>query len=126
MTPIIVTAIPISNDLDSNALILYLEKILYGLLDHKVQVISYACDGMEVKRSVQKLLIAKAEEKIEHTIRNPHLNSLDTTISIAVVWGEPICMLQDSKHALKTFHNNLFSGAQLLNFGNYTAIFQHI
>jgi hypothetical protein len=35
-------------------------------------------------------------------------------------------MIQDSKHALKTFRNNLFSGARLLTFGNYTAIFQRI
>ena len=35
-------------------------------------------------------------------------------------------MVQDSKHALKTFQNNLFFGARLLTFGNHTAIYQHI
>lgn len=55
MTPLIVAAIPIANDLDANALLLYLKKVLYGLLERKIQVISYACDGTEVERSVQKL-----------------------------------------------------------------------
>lgn len=35
-------------------------------------------------------------------------------------------MIQDSKHALKTFRNNLFSGARLLHFGNYAAFFQQV
>ncbi|KAJ7728968.1 hypothetical protein DFH07DRAFT_695847, partial [Mycena maculata] len=35
-------------------------------------------------------------------------------------------MLQDLKHALKTFRNNLFSGARLLALGSYTAIYAHI
>lgn len=126
MTPPIVAAIPIANDLDANALLLYLEKVLYGLLEHKIQVVSYACDGTEVEHAVQKLLVAKANETIEHSIPNPHPTSPDTKISIAVIQGQPICMIQDLKHALKTFWNNLFSGAWLLTFGNHTAIFQHI
>ena len=126
MTPFIVAAIPIANDLDANGLLLYLEKILYGLLERKIQVVSYACDGTEVERAVQKLLVAKADETLEHSIPNPHPTSPDIKISIAVIRGQPICMIQDSKHALKTFRNNLFSGARLLTFGNYTAIFQRI
>ena len=122
----LIAAIPIANDLDANILLTYLEKVLHGLLDRKIQVILYACDGTEVERSVQQLLVAKAEEKIKHTIKNPHPNSPNTMISIAVIQGQPICMIQDSKHGLKTFCNNLFSGARLLAFGNYTATFQHI
>jgi hypothetical protein len=126
ITPIIVAAIPIANDLDATILLTYLEQVLHGLLDRKIQVISYACDGTEVERSVQKLLVAKADEKIEHIIKNPHPNCPDTIVTIAVVRGQPICMIQDSKHAPKTFRNNLFSGARLLTLGNYTAVFQHI
>lgn len=61
MTPIIVAAIPITNDLDANILLTYLEKVLHGLLDRKIQVISYACDGTEVERSIQKLLVGKVD-----------------------------------------------------------------
>ena len=35
-------------------------------------------------------------------------------------------MLQDSKHVLKTFCNNLFSGAHLLHFRNYAAFYQQV
>jgi len=35
-------------------------------------------------------------------------------------------MIQDSKHGLRTFRNNLFSGARLLTLGNFTAIYRQI
>ncbi|KAF8220907.1 hypothetical protein L208DRAFT_1331127 [Tricholoma matsutake] len=35
-------------------------------------------------------------------------------------------MIQDSKHTLKTFRNNLFSSAWLLHFSNYAAFFQQV
>ena len=126
MTPIIVAAIPIPNDLNATILLTYLKRVLHGLLDRKIQVVSYACDGTQIERSIQKLLVDKADKKIEHTIKNPHPDCPDTKVTIAVIQGQPICMIQDSKHALKTFWNNLFSGARLLTFGNYTAIFQRI
>ncbi|KAF8239658.1 hypothetical protein L208DRAFT_1374531 [Tricholoma matsutake] len=78
MTPIIVAAIPIANDLDASVLLSYLKRVLYGLLEWKVQVVSYACDGTEVEHAVQRLLIKKSEEKIERSIPNPHPNSPDT------------------------------------------------
>ncbi|KAF8988922.1 hypothetical protein BDQ17DRAFT_1257414 [Cyathus striatus] len=37
-----------------------------------------------------------------------------------------MCIIQDSKHALKTFRNNLFSGVRLLVFRNYFAAFRRI
>lgn len=123
--PIIVATIPIANDLDATIL-LYFEQVLHGLLDRKILVISHACDGTEVERSIQKLLVAKADEKIQHMIKNPCPNCPDTTVTIAVLRGQPICMIQDLKHALKTFWNNVFSGALLLMLGNYTAVFQRI
>ena len=57
ITPLIVAAIPIANDLDATILLTYLEQVLHGLLDRKILVISYACDGTEVEHSVQKLLV---------------------------------------------------------------------
>ncbi|KAM6495644.1 hypothetical protein JOM56_008350 [Amanita muscaria] len=126
MTPLIVAALPITNSLDAHTLLSYLEKILHGLIERRVQIISYACDGTEVERSIQKQLVAKLERKITYTVKNPRPNAPDIPISIAVILGQPICMIQDSKHALKTFRNNLFSGARLLTMGNFTAIFQRI
>ncbi|KAK0472858.1 hypothetical protein IW261DRAFT_1311793, partial [Armillaria novae-zelandiae] len=33
---------------------------------------------------------------------------------------------QDSKHALKTFQNNIFTGAQVLTLGSFNATYQHV
>lgn len=116
---------PISSELKADDLLVYLEQILTGLIDKKVQVVSYACDGMEVERSVQHLLIDKSE-KIEYVIKNPRPGCEDTTITYIKYHGQVICMIQDSKHALKTFRNNLFSGARLLTLGDSIAIYDHI
>lgn len=60
-------------------------------------------------------------------VKGPGSNStVDTKLVIPVINGQPVCMLQDSKHALKTMRNNLFSGARLLVFGNYTATYSRI
>ena len=45
---------------------------------------------------------------------------------IPVIKGQPVAIVQDSKHALKTFRNNLFSGARLLALGNHIAVYEHI
>ena len=50
----------------------------------------------------------------------------DKIINIPVINGQPLCLLQDSKHALKTLRNNLFSGARLLTAGNYTMLYATI
>lgn len=50
----------------------------------------------------------------------------DMTITIPVINGQPVSLLQDSKHALKTLRNNLFSGARLLILGNYTMLYATI
>ena len=126
VTPIIVAAMPIPNNLDANTLLVYLESILDGLLKNNVKVISYACDGTEVERSIQRQLVSKAAQKLEYTIRNPWNGAPDLKIVIGTFCSQPIAMIQDSKHALKTFRNNLFSGAHALILGNYPALFSHI
>jgi hypothetical protein len=47
-------------------------------------------------------------------------------VSVPIYKSHPIVVLQDSKHALKTFRNNLFLGVRLLTLGNYVAIYHHI
>jgi hypothetical protein len=47
-------------------------------------------------------------------------------ITSAVFHGQPITFVQDSLHGLKTDHNNLFSGACLLTFGNHVVLYHRI
>jgi hypothetical protein len=126
VAPIIVAAIPIPNDLDADALLIYLEMILNGLLTRGVRVVSYAADGTEVERSVQRLLKARGTTEITYAIRNPRPGYPETKVNITVYDGQPTCMVQDSSHGLKTDRNNLFSGARLLAFGNHVALYRRI
>jgi hypothetical protein len=71
VTPVVVAAMPIANDLDAEILLNLLVKIMDGLVNQGIQVVSYACDGTKVECSVQWLFIEKAQ-KIEHIIKNPH------------------------------------------------------
>ncbi|KAJ7708424.1 hypothetical protein B0H16DRAFT_1746298 [Mycena metata] len=126
VAPIIVAAIPIANDLKADALLNYLIQVVNGLLDNKIKVISYACDGTQIERSVQDMFVKWAPDRIEHLIKDPRGQAPPVRIVTAVVRGQVICMIQDAKHALKTFRNNLFSGARLLALGSYTAIYSRI
>ncbi|KAJ7814859.1 hypothetical protein B0H13DRAFT_2242659 [Mycena leptocephala] len=119
VAPIIVAALPIANDLKADILIKYLDKVVNGLIDHNINIISYASDGTQTERNVQDLFVKRAPEKIEHLIPDPRGKCPPLRIKIAVVRGHSICLIQDSKHAPKTFRNNLFSGS-------YTAIYSRI
>lgn len=112
--------------MDAETLPNLLKKVIDGLIGVGISIVSYACDGTEVERAVQKMFLDRFTMKYEYKIKNPRINSSDTTIVYGIYHDQAICMVQDSKHALKTLQNNLFSGARLLVFGNFTAMFQRI
>jgi hypothetical protein len=119
---------PISGDLKADVLYGHLTRILDGLIDSGVSVVSYAADGTEVERSVQRKLIERSRAEktlIEYTIPGT-LQTPGVNVTIPVYHGHPICIIQDSKHALKTARNNLFSGARLMTCGNYVMLYDHI
>ncbi|KAJ6607189.1 hypothetical protein B0H10DRAFT_2228110 [Mycena sp. CBHHK59/15] len=126
VTPIIVAALPIPNDLTAEVLLTYLDKVVNGLIDHNINIILYACDGTQIERTVQEMFVKQAPDKHDHIINDPRGKGPPLRIKIAIVRGHSICMIQDAKHALKTFRNNLFSGARLLALGSYTAIYSRI
>lgn len=99
---------------------------MFGLLDHGVKIISYACDGTENERGVQEAFMNLGESTIEEIIPNPQPGQPPLIIRIPVFRGQPIIMIQDSKHSLKTFRNNLFSGARLLVLGNFIAMYRDV
>ncbi|KAJ3851252.1 hypothetical protein EV368DRAFT_74705 [Lentinula lateritia] len=110
MPPVIVAAIPITDKLAVDELLELCKTIVFGLLDN----------GINLRFS------EVADSFISVNIPGPREGIAGLHISIPVFKGHPIAMVQDSKHALKTFRNNLFSGAQLLALGNYVAFFQQI
>ncbi|KAF6765888.1 hypothetical protein DFP72DRAFT_996748 [Ephemerocybe angulata] len=125
VSPIIVAALPISSKLDADQLFGLLKKLLDGLIDKGIRVVSYASDGTEVERNVQKQLL-NLGTPVDRVIKNPHTNRPDTRFQFTIYRGQAMCIIQDSKHALKTLRNNLFSGARLLTFGNSVAAYRRI
>jgi len=112
--------------MDVDSLLPLLKKIIDGLHSKGISIVSYACDGTEVERGVQRRFLDQFTSKRTYKIRNPQPGCNDTTVTYGIYNGQAMCMVQDSKHALKTMRNNLFSGAHLLVLGNFTATFQHI
>ena len=64
------------------------------------------------------------------TIRHPQAHNgpgaTDFIVKIPFFGTQPIATLQDPKHLLKTFRNNLFSGARLLTFPTDVATFSQV
>jgi hypothetical protein len=107
-------------------LLSFTTQILDGLIDSNINVVSLACDGTEVERSVQRLLIQKAQRTVIKTIENPITNAPATCVTWIEYRGRMIAIMQDSKHGLKTFRNNLLSGSRFPVFGNGMTTYQHI
>ncbi|KAJ3770857.1 hypothetical protein FB446DRAFT_646265 [Lentinula raphanica] len=126
MSPIVVAAQAISDDLGVSALHALHNQVIMGLLDHGVDVASYSCDGTETERKVQREFLKSAESHISVDIPSPREGFNPISIQIPIYRGRPIALIQDSKHALKTFRNNLFSGARLLVLGNRVALYHQI
>lgn len=128
VTPIIVAAMPILEDMNAERLFEMLQQILDGLIDEGIRIISYASDGTDVERKVAEKLFEIGDRQ-EYVIPNqiPHLGEeFDTRVKYVRYRGQAICILQDSKHALKTMRNNLFSGARFLVLGNQVATYRRI
>jgi hypothetical protein len=125
VSPIVIAALPIGNSMKADQLVVLLQQVVDGLIDRGISIVSYACDGTEVERSVQRLFL-NLTSKREFKICNPHQGSKLVVIEYGFYRSQAICMVQDSKHALKTMRNNLFSGARFLIFGNFMAMYIHI
>ncbi|ETW81979.1 hypothetical protein HETIRDRAFT_417989 [Heterobasidion irregulare TC 32-1] len=116
-----VTAIP--NSLSAKNLQIYSDRIICGLVYCGLKIITYAYDGMETKHKIQCCLIRDSPSHVTYTITHSvlalHLQAI--SVIIATKEGQPIIMIQDSKHALKTMCNNNFSEVKVLTLGKYTA-----
>ena len=126
MSPIIVAALPILNNLSARDLVGLSERILHGLLPWSLPVISYSHNGTETERVVQQLLFESADSYHEYSIASPAGPGYDLHVKVAVFGTQPVVFVQDSLHTCKTFRNNLFLGAHLLVLGNYVALYCRI
>jgi hypothetical protein len=65
VAPILLAILPVSDGENHLTLLPHLKNILYGLIGEKIQVISYSCDGTEVKRKIQWEVLNKAQECLQ-------------------------------------------------------------
>lgn len=128
ISTIIVAAESISENLCANDLLQYLWTIISGFLARDIQIASYAADGSNVERATQRLLEQRATSTVRIAIKHPHNGhgAEDFVVKIPFFGKQPIATLQDPKHLLKTFRNNLFSGARLLTFPTSVATFSQV
>ncbi|KAL0064040.1 hypothetical protein AAF712_009006 [Marasmius tenuissimus] len=126
VAPILLAALPIPDNLVSVALLSVHQEVISGLLDVDIDVISYSCDGTEVEQAVQRGFSRSADRYITFNIDSPQEHIKAQSLCIPTFRGRPIAMVQNSKHGLKMFRNNLFSGARLLVLGNFTAHYQQV
>ena len=104
--------------MDADSLLMPLLELTKGLLAKGIRICSYSCDGTEVERKLQSKLTARADSSAEYSFTHPADGSM-FKISIPLFDNHPVVMMQDSKHLLKTFRNNAFSGAQALILGDH-------
>ena len=123
---IIVAAEAIADNLPAKELYLKSKRVIEGLQSHGVNIISYSSDGAAVERAVQDLFISEAKTALSIQVPDPEEGGHTIKIPLFGPAGSPVIMVQDSKHALKTFRNNLFSGARLLVLGNHTATYSQV
>ena len=128
ISTIIVAAESISDNLSAHDLFQYLWEIISGFLARDIQIASYAADGSIVERAAQRLLEEHATSTVRIAIKHPHNGpgTKDFVVKIPFFGNQPIAILQDPKHLLKTFRNNLFSGARLLTFPTSVATYSQV
>jgi hypothetical protein len=109
-------------------LLVHLTAVVHGLLERGIPVVSYATDGTEVERRLQRLFTAEADSTRTYAFSHPGRSNTGGTFSftIPIFKNQPIAMVQDSKHALKTGRNQLLSGAHLGVLGNYPLYYTQV
>lgn len=90
---------------------------------NNIKVVSYACDGTETEWSVQKLIKQQASFQHTYRIKHPFADYDDIVITIPMINGQLLMMIQDSNHGLKTSRNNLHTGAKVLTLGGHVAMY---
>ena len=112
--------------MDAEALVKPLVEIIRGLRQVNIRVVSYSCDGTEVERAVERLLLKQCTDGKTYKFKHPIAFQPEIIHEVPLFEGVPLVPNQDSKHLLKTFRNNLFSGARVLIMGNDFASYDQV
>ncbi|KAG9091626.1 hypothetical protein FRC06_000486 [Ceratobasidium sp. 370] len=103
-------------------------RLIQGLLDAEICVLSYACDGSATERKVTQLFIRSAvdQQVIEIPHPEPGFEPHRVTLYFYGPKNTPIVSIQDSKHAAKTCRNGLYSGTRSFVMTNCVLYYQQL
>lgn len=103
---------------------------LADLLDNEnIHPVSLSSDGTEVERLTQRLITATIPTHHVYVIPNCQIpgGKGNLVLRIPLYKGRhPIIIVQDSKHALKTARNQMFTGARILVLGHHCVFFAQL
>lgn len=90
-----------------------------------IHPVSLSSDGTETERKLQRLISGAAPSVLKYIIPNS-ISGCTITLDIPLFHAFPTINVQDSKHALKTARNQLFTGARMLILGNFACYYQQL
>ncbi|RDX45703.1 hypothetical protein OH76DRAFT_1486179 [Lentinus brumalis] len=124
--PLILAAMGVSNKTSAEFLWELHQRILTGICDAGINVISSASDGATTERAVQARREETATHRLHYSI--PHPAKATRLVFDIPCFGpqkQPLVMVQDARHALKTVRNNFYTGSRLLTLGPEVAHYSH-
>ncbi|KAI0688683.1 hypothetical protein C8T65DRAFT_700472 [Cerioporus squamosus] len=125
-SPLILAAMGVGNKTSASFLWENHQRILTGLCDADINVISSAADGATTEHAMQEFLEQTATDKLRYSVAHP---AWDTTLVLDIpCFGpqkQPIVPVQDARHALKTLRNTIYTGCRLLTMGPEVVLYSH-
>ncbi|KAA1468573.1 hypothetical protein DENSPDRAFT_814932 [Dentipellis sp. KUC8613] len=99
--------------------------LLQLLHNEGIYPVSYAADGTEVERSLQRLITTSRTSSYAFSIPN-NVPGCRLDYLVPLFDHRPSVAVQDSKHGGKTARNQLLSGARALALGNHTINYKQV
>lgn len=119
--PLSLAIMAISSNMKAAELAVHQLHLMKGLIACGMRIISSGGDGAAVERDCHRRT-ASAGRAVLFKIKLP--NHPDITVTLNKSDGNIWVPFQDANHGLKTFCNNLFTGAPCLTLGNFVCFYQ--
>ncbi|PBK63611.1 hypothetical protein ARMSODRAFT_894015 [Armillaria solidipes] len=124
--PLALAILPIGSTIKGPELAKHQTMLMKGLIAQGLRIISNASDGAAVEQDCQHRLAAAGQENREYLIQPPTPDYSPISVPLLSLDGNIFVNIQDSKHGLKTFHNNIFTGARVVTLGNFLVYYEQI
>ncbi|KAJ7709362.1 hypothetical protein B0H16DRAFT_1821435 [Mycena metata] len=121
--PIMVAAVARGSSVKAVDLAAMHTQLLNLLNDYGIHPISLSSDGAEVERAASRIIAESTTSHLLYTILNS-TPGCAVLLKIPLSFGHfPLIVTQDSKHALKTARNQIFTGARYIVLGFFVVVY---